>query len=221
MADEGWHDIAPADFWEERYAGAERVWSGAVNQTMADVVSELTPGRALDLGCGEGGDAIWLADHGWRTTAVDISPTAIERAQAAASDLGLTEEQVQFEAADLSTWTDETEYDLVTASFLHSPVALSRTDILRGVAQRIVPGGHLLVIAHAAPPPWSRHRHRHERGETSRGEFPTPQEQIAELALAPDEWMPVLAEVRRRDTVGPDGQQALLDDTVVLLRRTA
>ncbi|GAA1465036.1 class I SAM-dependent methyltransferase [Microbacterium thalassium] len=220
MTNAGWHDVAPADFWEERYAGTQRVWSGAVNQTMADVVSSLEPGRALDLGCGEGGDAVWLAEHGWRTTAVDISPTAIERAQAAASDLGLTEEQLQFEAADLSTWTDETEYDLVTASFLHSPVALSRTEILRAVAQRVLPGGHLLVIAHAGPPPWSRHHHQHEAGETPTPAFPTPDEQIAELALAPDDWTPVLAEVRRRDAVGPDGEQALLDDTVVLMRRT-
>lgn len=219
MTNDGWHEVAPADYWEERYAGAERVWSGAVNETMADVVSGLEPGRALDLGCGEGGDAVWLAEHGWRTTAVDISTTAIERAQAAASDLGLTEEQVQFEAADLSSWTDETEYDLVTASFLHSPVALSRTEILRAVAQRVVPGGHLLVIAHAAPPPWARHRHGQNDGPTNRDEFPTPEQQIAELALAPDDWTTVIADVRRRDTVGPDGQQALLDDTVVLLRR--
>ncbi|WES64563.1 class I SAM-dependent methyltransferase [Microbacter sp. GSS18] len=219
MTNDGWHEVAPADYWEERYAGAERMWSGAVNETMADVVADLEPGRALDLGCGEGGDAVWLAEHGWRTTAVDISPTAIERAQAAASELGFTEEQLQFEAADLSSWTDETEYDLVTASFLHSPVALSRTDILRAVAQRVVPGGHLLVIAHAARPPWSRHRHGPDDGPTNHDEFPTPEQQIADLALAPDDWTKVIADVRRRDTVGPDGQQALLDDTVVLLRR--
>jgi len=219
MANDGWHEVAPADFWEERYSGTERVWSGAANRTMIEVVSGLEPGRALDLGCGEGGDAVWLAQHGWRTTAVDISPTAIERAQAAASALGLTEEQLQFEAADLSMWTDETRYDLVTASFLHSPVALSRTDILRTVAQRILPGGHLLVIAHAAAPPWSRHHHRHDADEPS-NPFPTPDEQIAELALAPGDWTTELAEVRRRDAVGPDGELALLDDTVVLLRRT-
>ncbi len=57
-------------------------------------------------------------------------------------------------------------------------------------------------------------------GETPTTAFPTPDEQIAELALAPDDWTPVLAEVRRRDAVGPDGEQALLDDTVVLMRRT-
>ena len=68
-----------AGFWEERYASADAVWSGRVNATLAEVVSTLAVGRALDLGCGEGGDAIWLAQQGWQVTAVDVSPTAIAR----------------------------------------------------------------------------------------------------------------------------------------------
>ena len=59
-----WPQIAPVDFWEERYAGADQVWSGKVNQVLADIASTLVPGRALDLGCGEGADVIWLAQHG-------------------------------------------------------------------------------------------------------------------------------------------------------------
>ncbi|KGM12493.1 methyltransferase type 12, partial [Cellulomonas bogoriensis 69B4 = DSM 16987] len=70
----------PAAFWEDRYAGSGRVWSGEPNATLVDVVAGLTPGRALDLGCGEGGDAIWLARHGWDATGIDISPTAVARA---------------------------------------------------------------------------------------------------------------------------------------------
>ena len=81
---------APIDFWEQRYAGAERVWSGRVNATLAAIAGGLEPGRALDLGCGEGGDVIWLAENGWHATGVDLSPTAIDRARTAASARGLT-----------------------------------------------------------------------------------------------------------------------------------
>ncbi len=68
-------------FWETRYAGDGHIWSGEPNQALVDVLSDFSPGRALDLGCGEGGDSIWLAQHGWRVTAVDIAATAIARAQ--------------------------------------------------------------------------------------------------------------------------------------------
>ena len=68
--------------WEEHYGEHERVWSGLVNVRLAELVEPMTPGRALDLGCGEGADAMWLAEHGWHVTAVDISQTALDRAAA-------------------------------------------------------------------------------------------------------------------------------------------
>lgn len=205
----------PVDFWEERYAGSSRVWSGAPNRTLVDIVADLTPGRALDLGCGEGADVIWLAQRGWRASGVDISETAIARARAAASDLDLPD--ARFEAADLSTWRSVGRYDLVTASFLQSPVALSRAEIVRAVADRVAPGGHLLVIAHAAAPPWSRLRHAHADGHHT--DFPTPDDEVASLALDPSEWTVRIAEVRSRDAVGPDGDEAVLHDSVVLMGR--
>ena len=203
------------DFWEERYAGSSRVGSGAPNRSLVDVVADLTPGRALDLGCGEGADVIWLARHRWQASGVDISETAIARARAAAADLGLPD--ARFEAADLSTWRPDGQYDLVTASFLQSPVALSRAEILRAVADRIAPGGHLLVIAHAEAPPWSRLRHAHADGHHA--DFPTPDDELASLALDPSEWTVRIAEVRSRDAVGPDGDEAVLLDSVVLMGR--
>ena len=84
-----WPEIAPVDFWEERYAGADQVWSGKVNQVLADIAGTLVPGRALDLGCGEGADVIWLAQHGWQATGIDISATAIRHATAAAEASGV------------------------------------------------------------------------------------------------------------------------------------
>ena len=200
----------PVTFWEDRYASADQIWSGRVNHALVQVVSSLTPGRVLDLGCGEGGDAIWLAQQGWTATGVDISETATGRARAAAAGAGLTEEQVRFVAADLATWTSDDSYDLVTASFLQSPVALPRVEILKRVAQQVAPGGRLLIVAHAAMPPWARAPHHHH-------DFVSPADEVSALGL--DGWTTEIAEVRTREATGPDGQQAVLEDTVVLLRR--
>ncbi len=208
--DREWVEVAPATFWEERYAGSDRVWSGRANPTMVQVVTALTPGSALDLGCGEGGDVLWLASHGWQATGVDISQTAVDRGAAAAAQAGLGE-RARFVGADLSTWLPDRSYDLVTSCFLHSPVELPREVILRRIAEAVVPGGHLLAIAHAAAPPWSkRHHHR---------SFPTPEEDVAALALDPQQWSVELAEVRHRSGTSPNGEPAELDDSVVLLRR--
>jgi SAM-dependent methyltransferase len=203
-------DITPADFWEDRYASEERVWSGKVNHALVQVASALTPGRALDLGCGEGGDVVWLAEHGWDATGVDISTTATRRASDAAKAGGVPDDRIRFVAADLSTWTPTGTYDLITASFLQSPVELPRAEILRRMVGHVAPGGHLLVVAHAAMPPWAKNPHHHHT-------FPTAAEEVAALGL--DGWTTEIAEVRSREAIGPEGQFATLDDTVVLVRR--
>ncbi len=204
---------AAESFWEQRYADSDRVWSGRVNRVLADVAGALTPGRALDLGCGEGADVLWLAERGWQATGIDISPTAIRRATSAAADAGLAD-RARFRAADLETMPEEV-YDLVTASFLHSPVALPREDILRRAAERVAPGGHLLITSHASAP-WADAPAGHEGHEHR---FPGPEEQLAELALAPDAWEVLIAETRSREAVSHDGEPATLDDVVVLIRR--
>jgi SAM-dependent methyltransferase len=200
----------PAVFWEDRYASADKVWSGKVNHALVQVVSDLSPGRALDLGCGEGGDAIWLAQQGWHATGVDISETAVSRAIAAAGAVGLGEDRIRFVAANLATWTSEHKYELVTASFLQSPVELPRVDILRRIAQQVTLGGRLLVVAHAAMPPWGRSGAHHH-------EFVSPSDEVASLGL--DGWTTEIAEIKSREATGPNGEQATLEDTVVLLRR--
>ena len=86
--------------WEEHYGDRERVWSGRVNVRLAELVEPMTPGRALDLGCGEGADALWLAEHGWRVTAVDISQTALDRAAADAAARNLSD-SIDFQRHDL------------------------------------------------------------------------------------------------------------------------
>ncbi|GAA1937851.1 NAD(P)/FAD-dependent oxidoreductase [Microbacterium aoyamense] len=198
-------DNAPAVYWEGRYA--DRLWSGTPNRTLVDVVEGLEPGRALDLGCGEGADTIWLAERGWDATGIDISASAIARARAATT-------RARFEVADLGSHRPAGDYDLVTASFFQSPVALDRARILRDAVARIAPGGRLLLISHAAPPPWSTHAHAHG------GTFLSPGDELAALALDPSEWTTELAEVRHRPVTAPDGTPSTLDDTVVMVRRT-
>lgn len=197
-------------FWDGFYADHTHAERGPVNRNLIAEVDGLEPGTALDLGCGEGADAIWLAEQGWQVTGVDISPTAIRRASEAASGL---EGRARFVAADLSEWSDPATYDLVAATFLHSPVTFDRTSALRRAADRVGPGGHLLVVSHAAVPPWADvpdgHHHR----------FLSPSEEIDALDLDPAAWDVRIAEIRTRPATTPDGEQATLDDSVILLRR--
>jgi SAM-dependent methyltransferase len=207
--------MTAAEFWEDRYAGRPQVWSGRANPVLADLVGDVPPGRALDLGCGEGGDAIWLALGGWQVTAVDISTIAVERGRLAAREAGVPDGRIAWQAQDLATWRPEAQYDLVSAFFLHSPVELPRGEILRRAAAAVAPGGRLLVVAHAAPPPWwnpEDHGHRHE-------DLPTPAEELDTLDLRAGEWDVLLAETRPRPATAPDGQPAELLDGVVLVRR--
>lgn len=207
-------DEDPTTFWEEKYAGTAGIWSGEPNRALVDQVSGLAPGRALDLGCGEGGDALWLAGRGWTVTGLDLSSTALGRADAAARAAGLAD-RVSWLLADLADpadWPDEPAYDLVTACFLQTPLEFPRAEVLRRAADRVAPGGRLLVVAHAAPPPWS------DVPAGRHGEFPTVDEELADLALD-DGWEVEVAAVHERDATGPDGEHGHLSDTVVRVRR--
>lgn len=206
------------DYWNQRYAEKDRIWSGRPNAALVDTVQELAPGRALDLGCGEGADSIWLAEQGWRVTGVDVSTTAIERAQAASAGRSL---HVTWVTADLESWEPDGAFDLVSACFLHSRVPLARTEVLRRAAAHVAPGGHLLVVGHLEPPPWSRHAHEHDPGDEHSEEehgLLTPEQELTSLALGP-EWEPLTVEVRERRATGPDGEQAVLRDSVLLVAR--
>ncbi len=202
--------VTPAEAWEFRYAEAPQRWSGNPNPTLVDVVTPLTPGRAVDLGSGEGADVIWLARQGWTVLGVDISPTAVTRARGVAVEAGV-DDRASFETHDLSTWEPDGEIDLVTASFFHSREELPRTDILKRVAAHVAAGGHLAIVSHAAPPPWSEHAHLDELLLDADAE-------VAALDLG-DDWEVVLAEHRERAATGPDGHSAHLEDVAVLLRR--
>lgn len=210
------HD--PAAFWEERYASRPQVWSGRPNQPLVDLAGAWPPGRALDLGCGEGADTVWLASRGWSVTAVDVSATAIARGRRAAAAQGLAEDRIRWVAHDLMTWTDASTYDLVSACFLHSPMALDRTRILRSAAGAVARGGHLLVVSHATPPTGAPGgEHGDHPDQAGHGGALSPDDELAALALPPQDWEVVVAELRSRVGGMVDGTSPA--DTVVLLRR--
>lgn len=205
------NELSPRDFWEDRYADSERVWSGRVNPALSSLVTTLAPGRALDLGCGEGGDVIWLATQGWRAFGIDISETAVRRARSHAELEGKHSGKAEFLAADLPEGIPDESFDLISASFLQSPVELDRQKILHAAASRVAVGGHLLMVSHATAPPWAKHKHGPSEMPTLEGEL-----QVLQPAGA---WDVEVAEVRHRDAVGPDGGNAVLEDLIVLARK--
>lgn len=198
--------------WEEHYAQRDRVWSGRVNVRLAELVEPMTPGRALDLGCGEGADAMWLAEHGWHVTAVDISQTALDRAAADAMARNLAA-RIDFQRHDLNESFPGGVFELVSAQFLHSPVPLDRTRLLRCAADAVAPGGTLLVVDHGAAPPWASNPDHHHH------DFPTGDEVVSSLNLDNSQWDRVRVAAVERDALGPAGQQAVLTDNVMVLRR--
>lgn len=196
--------------WEDRYAESERIWSGRPNDRLVEVVSGLTPGRALDLGCGEGGDAVWLAGHGWWVTAVDIADTALQRTREAAGELA---DRIDLQRHDLTRTFPEGQFDLVSAHFLHSPTGWDRDPLMQRAAAAVAPGGMLLIVDHGEAPPWAPpHIHEHR--------FPSADEVVAGLELDPALWDTVRKEAAPREATGPDGQSGhLIDNVIVLVRR--
>ena len=136
--------------WDHRYNGVERTWSGNPNGTLVHEVTDLTPGRALDVGAGEGADALWLAEHGWQVTATDISGNALARVRAEAQRRGLVITLVHGDANDPQPFGTET-FDLVSlqyGSFKRTPDQRG----LRSLLDAVAPGGTLLVVHHDLSP---------------------------------------------------------------------
>jgi SAM-dependent methyltransferase len=199
--------------WERMYNERGQRFSGRPNQRLVEIAGDLAPGRALDLGCGEGGDAVWLAGRGWLVTAADVSTTALGRLRARAEAEGVAD-SIDAIHIDLATaFPDEPEggWDLVSAQFFQSTIALPRTAILRRAAAATASGGMLIVVEHGAAPPHSSH---HDVV------FPTVEETIAELDLPADGWAPVRIERSTRTAEGFDGQPVELVDNIIALRRT-
>lgn len=130
-----------ATHWDERYAATDRLWSADPNATVAEIVGPLPPGRALDLGAGEGRHAVWLAQRGWSVTAVDFAAVGIDRGRAGAAQLGVA---VDWQVADIRTWAPTGAYDLVLVAYLHLT-----DDVLGTAAGWLASRGRLVVVGHA------------------------------------------------------------------------
>lgn len=132
-----------AQDWDARYAAAP-VWSQGPNAVVADLLAPLRPGRAVDLGAGEGRHALWLTERGWEVTAVDFSAAGLARGRRLAEERGL---DVTWEVADVTAWQPAAPVDLVLVAYLQLPEQVL-DGILRRAATWLIPGGHLLVIGH-------------------------------------------------------------------------
>jgi len=191
------------------------VWSGQANPQLVAEASELAPGSALDVGCGEGADAIWLAEQGWRVTAVDVSGVALERGAAHALEVGAeVAGRIIWLRADLAEWVPlSASYDLVSAQFMHLPK--DQREVLHGrLAQAVVPGGTLLVVGHdpsdlltTVPRP------------------PTPgllftASEVAD-SLPVGQWVTRVDEARARQTLDPAGHTVTIHDAVLRAERAS
>jgi SAM-dependent methyltransferase len=192
-------------FWEKMYRSRNQVFSGAPNGVLVTEVTDLLPGRALDVGCGEGADALWLARHGWHVTAVDISRTALQRAAAGATDLIGSLAWVR---ADLTTTPPPAgAFDLVSVQYFplsHQPDHTA----LRGLLDAVAPGGTLLFVSHDPADLTPRH-----------GLDPSDCYQPDDIArLLDHNWTVVINETRPRTAPAPAGTHHT-HDTVLRAQR--
>lgn len=202
-----------ANDWDNRYAATELVWSAEPNRFVAEIVSPLTPGTAIDIAAGEGRNAIWLVQQGWTVTATDFSPVAVERMQARAAELlGDDAGRLTPLVADATVPAPASPaaYDLVLFSYLQLPPAEWRKALRHGV-EAVRPGGRVLVVGHA-----SRNLTEGWGGPSSPEVLYDPDDVIDAV-----EGLPVHvehADIRVRPVETDEGGREALD-TVVVLRR--
>ena len=203
------------EFWNERYRSSSALWSANPNSELVREASDLVPGSALDIGCGEGADTIWLAERGWRVTAVDFSTVALERGAARAHSLGAeVADRIEWRHENLTAWVPpEATYDLVSAQFMHLPRA-ERESLFSRLAASVAPGGHLLIVGH----------HPSDLQTTARrpslpGLLYTASDVAA--GLDPLAWKIVVSASRERTTTDPGGRTVNINDTVLRARRQA
>ena len=193
--------------WDDLYRSRDQVFSGNPNGVLVAETDDLPAGRALDVGCGEGADAVWLARRGWQVTAVDVSEIALQRAAAAATDV---EGRVTWMQADLTTTPPPAgAFDLLSIQYF----PLRRRpghSALRGLLDAVAPGGTLLFATHALS---DLALHRAE------GFDPADYHQPDDIArLLGPAWNVVINEARRRTTPAPAGTHHTHDAVLRALR---
>ena len=194
--------------WDDRYSSDENIWSGNANPQLIAVAASLSPGTALDVGCGEGGDVIWLAQQGWHATGADFSANGLARAarHAEAAGVGDRVDWWQFDARTFDA--NGRQFDLVTTHYLHPPDGGMAAVVAR-LATAVAPGGHLLVVGHAP------HAVFHQLNESKRDAMFNATELVAALPEGYD----VLAAEDRPRSVLRDGERIDVADATLLARR--
>lgn len=194
------------EFWDDRYGTAESIWSGDPNPQLVAEVGGLAPGTAIDIGSGEGADAIWLAGRGWQVTGLDVSQVALDRGAARARSVsGQVADRITWERADILTWRPTTTYDLVSAQFMHLPQA-EMLALVGRLASAVNVGGSLLIVGH------------HPADLETTMQRPnlrmlyTAEELSVVLA---QEWRILLAGARERTATDPEGRQITISDAIL------
>lgn len=205
------------DYWDEVWAGdrAAAMSTGDPNPHLQSQVRDLTPGTAIDAGCGAGAEAVWLAGRGWTVTAADIAPAALEHGRARAAAGGVAD-RLTWVQADLSTWWPDAQYDLVTTHYADPDIP--QLAFYERIA--VAPGGTLLVVGHLQP---ERHDHGdgHEHGD--RDQVPPAGASATAVAITalldPTAWDVTTSEESQRTMTGPGGRRKTIHDVVVRATR--
>jgi 2-polyprenyl-3-methyl-5-hydroxy-6-metoxy-1,4-benzoquinol methylase len=196
--------------WDERYSGEAKVWSGEPNPQLVAEAAALTPGTALDVGCGEGGDVIWLARQGWTVTGADFSANGLARAAGHAEQAGVAGRVDWWQVDARAFAAGGRSFDLVTSHYLHPPDG-GMVEVVGRLAEAVAPGGHLLVVGHAPSEVFTHLTASHRRAMFVAEEL---------LPGLPDGFAAVVVEQRPR-TVTRDGVTASVHDSTLLARRTS
>jgi len=201
------------EFWDERYRSHDALWSGKPNGHLVRETFGLSPGTALDVGCGEGADAIWLAERGWQVTALDLSTVALKRAAAHAGRVGgKVAESIAWAQVDLRTWAPgPVRYDLVSSQYLHMP-SEPRQALFDHLAVAVAPGGTLLIVGHH-PLDLQTTIPRPKEPDL----FFTADDIVARLD--PDEWDIVTNAAIEGTATDPEGRVVTIHDAVLRARR--
>jgi len=197
--------------WDTRYAGQDQLWSGQPNGALVAEVAGLAPGRVLDVGCGEGADAVWLARGGWQVTALDVSAVALERAAGHARAAGVTIRWVHAGLAEAKLAPGS--FELVSAQYpalLRTPGAAAERALLAAVA----PGGVLLLVHHAGMD--EPHAQQHQDADFDPADYVWP---AMVAALLDDDWLVEVDEQRPRVVPGSGGGAHHTHDVVLRARR--
>ena len=201
--------------WDERYRSKDALWSGNPNPHLIAEAGELLPGHALDVGAGEGADAIWLASRGWHVIAVDLSAVALERASANADQAGAdVAGRIDWVHEDVTSWDPGPDrYDLVSVQYVHLPPA-RRQAMISLLVTAVAPGGSLLMVCH----------HPSDLQTT------VPRPNMPELffigddiaaELDPGQWAVITNAAPGRTVTDPDGNEVTVHDTVLRVVRRA